>query len=93
MGPMHGVHPNANASPMTYAPHRADRLGDVQPLLAVQERDRRDAEEMQTHDDDDDPGDGGERTRVGADERTNHAGARTKRHKDSREAENEQDRC
>ena len=33
-------------------------LGHLQPLLPVQQRDRRDAEEVQAHDDDDDAGDG-----------------------------------
>src|SRR4029079_845683 len=40
----------------------ADRFGDIQPLLTMQQRDRGNTEKMQAHDDDDDAGDGCEWT-------------------------------
>ena len=45
---------------------QADRLGDIEALLAHQPGDRRQPEKMQTHDDDGDAGDDGEFARIGA---------------------------
>ena len=68
---------------------QADRLRHRQPALLHQERDRRDAEEMQPHDDDDDAGDFAEHVGIGVQHRAEHAGAGAKRHEHRGEAEHE----
>ena len=87
---MHGVQPNANAKPHHIGAPQPDRLRHLQPLLPVQQRDRRQAEEMQPHDDDDDAGDDGERAGIGADQRADHAGAGAERDEHGGEAADEQ---
>ena len=69
-----------------------DGLGDLEPLLAHQQADRGQAEEMQTHDDDGDAGEDRELARIGAQHRADRAGAGAKRHEHRGKAEHEQKR-
>src|SRR5262249_27187321 len=59
--------------------------------LPVQEADRREAEEMQSHDDDGDAGDDCELVRIKAHQRADHARAGAERHEYRREPGDEQD--
>ena len=52
----------------------------------MQQRDRREAEEMQAHDDDGDAGDDRELVRIGAHQRADHAGAGAERDEHGRKA-------
>ena len=59
---------------------KADWLGDIEPFLPMQKRNWGYTKKVQSHDDDDDAGDGRKRPRIGANEGSENAGACTKRH-------------
>jgi len=70
-----------------------DRLCELNPFLSVEERNRREAEEVQSHDDDRNAGNGRERPGPGADQRADHARTCTKCNEYRAETEHEQDGC
>jgi len=81
IGPMQGVQPAANARPLNF-----------QALLSLQQADRRDAQKVQAHHDDHDPGQNSNLVRVETQQRTDRARTGAERHKYAREPGDEQHR-
>ena len=90
---MHGVQPKRKGKPHQIGAPQADRLRPSPcTLFAHQQRDRRQPQKVQAHNDDDDARDDGELARIGAQQRTDDAGAGAQRHEDRGESEHEQQR-